>query len=278
MNPSEFLDILERARTRLNAGRKKSVSGLGERRGIRSIVGAWFSEYRDAFIRIVGEDEQISVMDDAMQRLLRLASKESARRTVVRALGVAIRHFTDKLLVPVSRAYWSQAPGRTPVGRDEDAANRLRQLAPDLADSYEQAVLDIEETDRISYRGPAAELREVLTGVLHMLAPNPRVEETDWYREARRTGVRAEPTPTRAERVKFILRSRAKGSAVTEVGESFMTSVEERLANVVNATYRRGSAATHGSTERDEMGQLLPYVNAILREILPAASAAIVTR
>lgn len=269
MNPLELLDILSRVQARIHSARKKLVSATAERRSIQSVVRAWFSEYKRAFADIIGEGGDVAAMDEIMQDLLKLASAPSARRTVERTLSAAVKHFTDRLLVPVTRAYWSRAPQTTPAGRDDEAAARLRDLDRDLADSYEQAVLDIQEPARMSYRGPAAELREVLTGVLHILAPNPRVEATDWYREARRFGNRTEPTPTRAERIKFILRERTKGSAITQAGESFMSSVEERLASVVNATYKRGSAATHGGTEREELIQLLPYVNAILRELLP---------
>lgn len=272
MNPAEFHDVLERVHARLKAGKKKRIT-QGERTTIRSVVGAWFSEYQSAFIQVVGDNEQIPAMDEALQDVLRLTLKETPRRTVVRALGRAADRFGENLLIPLSRAYWSQAPARSPAGRDEGTAARLRQLDSDLADSYEQAVRDIEETDRLSYRGPAAELREVVSAVLHKLAPNQQVERLDWYREARKSGVRTEPTPTRAERIKFILRSRAKGSATTETAESFMTSVEERLANVVNSTYKRGSAATHGGAERDELVQLLPYINAVLSELLPPASS-----
>jgi hypothetical protein len=125
----------------------------------------------------------------------------------------------------------------------------------------------------LTYRGPAAELREVLTKVLHHLAPDAKVEVTDWYKEARRSGGRKETTPTRAERVKYILRSRGGNSAVTEAAESFMISVEERLASVVVATYKRGSAATHGPSEREEVWQLLQYINALLRELVLGSSS-----
>jgi hypothetical protein len=273
MNASEFLDVVERLHARLSAVKTRQVSSLGERQNIRSVVGAWFSEYRTSFVEIVGEDQYILSMDEKMQSLLKLASGQNARRTVVRSVGSTVQHFKNNLLVPLSRAYWSRAPQRSPAGRDEEAATRLRQLNADLGDSYEQAVVDIEDFQRISYRGPAAELREVLTTVLHILAPTGQVEATEWYREARRLGTRTEHTPTRAERTKFILRSRLKGSAVTDAAESYMSSVEERLANVINATYRRGSAATHGGTERDELVQLLPYINALLRELLPPLSA-----
>ena len=270
MNPSDFLDVLQLLHTRLSGARKKPASSVGERRHVRAVIGAWFSEYRPSFVQVVGEEAQITSLDSLMQELLQVAGKDAARRTLLRSVNGIIRHFTDNLLVPVSRAYWSKVPQRTPAGRDEEMARRLRQLDPELADSYDQAVLDVADEERISYRGPAAELREILTGVLHKLAPNKEVESTDWYKAASKSGTRKEATPTRAERTKFILRSRAKGATATDAAESYMTSTEERLANVVNATYKRGSAATHGGSERDELLQLLPYVNALLRELLPS--------
>lgn len=269
MNPSEFIDVLERLNVRLRAGTTKEISSATERKNIRSVVGAWFSQYQPSAVQIVGEEQYIRSMDEEMLGLLKLASGNSTRRTVIRSCTSAIRHFRENLLVPLGRAYWSRAPERSPAGRDDEVAARLMQLDGELAESYEQAVIDAEDSERRTYRGPAAELREVLTNVLHILAPNAQVEATEWYRASQRSGTRKEPTPTRAERTKFILRSRAKGSAVTESAESYMTSVEERLASVINATYKRGSAATHGGTERDELVKSLPYINALLRELLP---------
>ncbi len=268
MNPSEFIDILDRLSARLRTGTTREIS-KAEQKGIRSVVGAWFTQYQASAVQIVGQEQSIVSMDEQMQILLKLAFGNSSRRMVIRSTVSAIRHFRENLLVPLNRAYWSQAPERTPAGRDDDVAARLRRLDPELADSYEQAVIDIEDEERLSYRGPAAELREILTGVLHLLAPDARVEETEWYRQSQRSGTRKESVPTRAERTKFILRSRLKGSSVTESAESYMTSTEERLSSVVNVTYKRGSAATHGGTEREELVQLLPYINALLKELLP---------
>jgi len=235
---------------------------------MHSVVGAWFSEYRTPFIRTLGDEKLIAAMDESMEALLNLASKNSPRRSLVRAVNFANRYFTESLLVPLTRSYWSRAPQRSPAGKDDLVAASLRQLDPDLADGYEQAVIDVEDTDRLSYRGPAGELREVLTGVLHTLAPTADVEATEWYKESRRTGTRKEPTPTRAERTRYILRAKLKGSVVTDSAESYTSMVEDRLEGVVNATYRRGSAATHAGAERNEVEILLPYINALLRELL----------
>jgi hypothetical protein len=266
MEPTEFLDALTRLATLLRDGVEQ---GEG-RNAVRALVQAWIRDYRPTCVSMLGDAALLQVIDDNMNALVQLAADNPLRVvTISKRVGKAKRHFLDNLVVPLTRAYWSRAPERTPAGRDADVARRLRLLDGDLAESYEQAVLDVEDDGRLTYRGPAGELREVLTGVLHTLAPTADVQALDWYKEARKSGTRKEPTPTRAERVRFILRRRAAGDAATEAAETFMISVEERLAGVVNATYKSGSAATHVGTEQEEVAQLLQYINALLKDLLP---------
>jgi hypothetical protein len=205
------VDVLERLLTRLQKGRTKVVSSPAERRYIHSVLGAWFGQYHPAFLKLLGDEQLLAKMDELMREILQRAMEKSARRTVIRTARAARQYFTGSLLIPLSRSYWSRAPQQTPAGRDEEVALRLRQLDPELAASYEQGVLDIEDEARVSYRGPAAELREMLTTVLHILAPNDKVQATDWYREARRSGVRTENTPTRAERVRLFSEAELRG-------------------------------------------------------------------
>ena len=269
MIPSDFVEVMEGLHKRLAGKGRARHCTPAERRNIESVVGAWFSEYRRSFIESLMDEKSVANMDESMEALLNLTVKNNARRTILISLRRAKDYFTDSLLVPLSRAYWSRAPEKSPAGRDDVVVARLRVIDALLADSYEQAVMDVEDAERLSYRGPAAELREVLTGVLHKLAPTAEVESTDWYKEARRSGARKETTPTRAERTRYILRSRLKRSAVTEGAESYTLMVEGRLEGVVSATYNRGSAAAHAGAERNEVELLLPYLNALFRELLP---------
>src|SRR5436853_1687862 len=208
MNPSEFLGVLERLIDRLQRSRAKSVKKASERRHITSVVSAWFSQYKPSFLQLVGDEQLLVPMDDRLQSILKLSAKMRARITVIANVRSARKYFAETLLVPLSRAYWSRVPQQAPAGRDDEVCARLRKLDQPLADGYEQLVIDLEDASRLSYRGPAAELREVLTHVLHSLAPNNQVQVTEWYKEARRSGARTESNPTRAERVKFILRNK----------------------------------------------------------------------
>ena len=269
MNPTEFLAALERLKSTLAQSKAKRVRALNERNHIQAVVAAWFGQYRPAFLALIAEEKPFLFIDDVMQKVVKLASEPSPRLTYKRLCGSVQRHFRDHLLVALSRAYWSRAPERVPPGRDPDVARRLRTFDAELAESYEQVVKDLADRDRRTYRGTAAELREVIRGVLGRLAPDDQVKNTEWYKEARRTGARTEANPTQSERTKFILRQRSAASAAEEAAESYMSSIEERLGHVVRAFYRRASDSAHAGAEREEVTQQLRYANALLAELLP---------
>ena len=125
MNPSEFLDVLDRLRVRLTSSKGRRPFSRGERISVRSVVGAWFSQYKPSFLQIVGEEGQFSLLDEKMQNLLKLTSEDAGRRAINSEVAAAARHFKESLLIPLSRAYWARAPQKTPAGRDEEVAVRL---------------------------------------------------------------------------------------------------------------------------------------------------------
>ena len=221
--------------------------------------------YRPAFLEILGDEPLLTPIDQRMHSLLKLLTDNASKRKLRDEIRAITKLFSDGIQMPVTRAYWSSAPEKSPAGLDEEVYARLAKGDGALAESYRQVVDDLGE-DRLSYRGTAGELREVLSGVLHRLAPNDEVEATDWYKAARKSGARKEPHPTRAERTRYILRKRATSS---ETAEAYVENVEERLAVVVNATYATGSAQTHSRAEAEEVAQQLRYVNALLRDLLP---------
>jgi hypothetical protein len=266
MNPADaFVDIVDRLLAQLR--RTANVTKAELRIGIRAFVGAWFQDFQGQLIELVGDEEFVKPIDDQMQELQKSITDESTTKTFLLKQVMGIKQtFADKLMLPASRAYWARAQEKSPAGLDREVLKRLERLDPKLAASYRQVVIDLEQP-RLSYRGTAGELREVLTRILHTLAPTADVEATDWYKASVRAKTRKETTPTRAERVRYILRDRATRA---ETAEGFATTVEERLALVVSATYADGSAQTHAGAEAGEVAQQLRYVNALLSDILPA--------
>jgi hypothetical protein len=109
---------------------------------------------------------------------------------------------------------------------DERIIEMLDALVPSAALSYKQAILDLGDGGRVSFRGPALELRETLREVLDHLAPDSEVTGAPGYvQEKDRTG------PTMKQKVRFIMKKKAKRSA-SEAPEQTVRAFEETIATL----------------------------------------------
>ncbi len=147
-------------------------------------------------------------------------------------------------------------------------AQRLEQMAPDLRDSYETVVSDLNSDGRKSFKGTANELRELLREVLHRLAPTESLQAEQWFRDSHPAQNQA-PNPTHAERAKYILLNKRRGSAVIESVQEFAEAAADRLGGVVRSSYTRANAAAHAQQAKAEIQAQLRYINALFLELLP---------
>ena len=131
-----------------------------------------------------------------------------------------------------------------------------------MALSYQQVLIDISE-QRLSYKGTAAEQREILREVLDYLAPDSEVIALPGFKlEKDRT------VPTMKQKVRFILKKRNKSQSAIEVPENATLIIEESIAKLARATYNRGSLSTHTETEKNEVLNLKRYLDSVLCELL----------
>lgn len=138
----------------------------------------------------------------------------------------------------------------------------LYNLSPSLANSYAQVKRDLQDTERLSWAGPAHELREVLRGILEILAPDDEViSQPEWKleKDAKR--------PTQKQKAIFILRRRGAGSKEEEVLKQ-INFIEELVGNLVRSVYSRASNAAHGVKDRREVVRLLNYFEAFAHDLL----------
>lgn len=142
----------------------------------------------------------------------------------------------------------------------------LKRMRPGAADSYEQVLRDIAQGGRVSWRGTAAELREVLREVMDHLAPDAQVVNSPGFQPE--TGRK---DPTQKQKVRFILKARRSGSTAIETAEGTLQTVDEAVAALARTTYTRGAASTHTSPEAGEIRKLKRYVDALLAELLEIA-------
>ena len=142
---------------------------------------------------------------------------------------------------------------------DEQIIAKLDSLDTKLATSYSQALLDLADPNRLTFMGPAGEIREVMRVVVHKLAPDDKVKAEPWF-----TGD-DDGKPTQAERIRYA----AQGSGTWETARDSAETIEQRVGALGRRLYGRASKAFHSGTERKEVNAILGYVRAVLADILP---------
>ena len=139
----------------------------------------------------------------------------------------------------------------------------LEKVVPSAAASYRQAILDLRVTDRLSYRGTAAEFREALRETLDHLAPDSDVKSHPGFKlEKDKTG------PTMKQKVVFILRSRDRKKPQQDSIKQSLELIESVTGDIARTIYNRASLATHLETSRAEVQKIKRYTDTIFFDLL----------
>lgn len=155
-------------------------------------------------------------------------------------------------------------PSRGPLsGRESAILARLRKQSPTLADSMEQALRDLNDHNRLSYVGPAGEVREVIRATVQLMAPDEEIKQQPWYIGIEQGGKR---NPSQAERTRYAVQKR-RGSK--EQVQDLDALIDELVGQISRRTYSVGSGAFHAGTEREAVWRLTGWVWALLDEVLP---------
>ncbi len=242
------------------AGIQVSSGSLREK--IKNLVKTYFI-YLQPTIQSIGLST--TEMDNEMQQLMQLANSH----TSVSVYKRTVDGLREKLeLVEVSPQYIKADHNMGMFGQNtlsveaQRVIDTLEKAVPSAALSYKQAVADMNQ-DRFSYRGTAAELREVLREVLDYLAPDQEVKRISGYKQEPGTS-----GPTMRQKVHFVLKNRGTSNTTMETPEAAASVVDEAVSKVVRATYNRGSMTTHASGAKSEIQQIKMYLDTVLFELL----------
>ena len=127
----------------------------------------------------------------------------------------------------------------------------------------EQALTDMNDHSRLSYLGPAGEVREVLRATVQQLAPDDEVKKQTWYVGIEQGGKR---NPSQAERTRYAVQNRGGNKdQVKEIDDL----VDGLIGQIGRQTYATASGAFHAGTQRDKVRKLTGWVFALLDEVLP---------
>jgi hypothetical protein len=265
---SSLVSALEALRKEIRSHSAATVGRQDTRDHAKSVVQQYFRSTRRHLTDLDFSDEELSPLDEQMQELLRLANGVSARTDYVRVVRNA-KKLLDQVEVNremrlglSERTTDSAAPGGVPSQIEKSIIRTLGGLAPGAALGYEQAVRDIQDPDRLSYRGVASELREVVREVLDRLASDKDLEDAGTKVEKGQSGF------TQKQKVRHILQSRGLARNARKAPEDSIRLIEELTGSLTRSVYVRGSISTHVSSPRAEVQQLKMYVDGVVAELL----------
>lgn len=155
-------------------------------------------------------------------------------------------------------------PARGPLSAREAAIlARLRRQSDALADSMEQALRDMNDQTRLSYVGPAGEVREVMRATVQLMAPDDEIRKQPWYVGIEQGGKR---NPSQAERTRYAVQQRHGSKDQVQDVDAL---IDELVGQVGRRTYTVGSGKFHAGTDQAAVWKLTGWVWAILDEVLP---------
>jgi Predicted pPIWI-associating nuclease len=143
----------------------------------------------------------------------------------------------------------------------------LEEISPELANSYKQILRDVQDVTKLSYRGTANELREILREVLLRLAPDEEVTSQPWFPIVENEKGKERKRPTHRERARYILEKKGAGSRVHDVAEGSLGIVEEGLSQLVRDMYSRTSVASHTAQDLEEIKKLVGYFDPLIHDL-----------
>jgi len=211
----------------------------------------WYlDELRPLLQSTHSQTEGLSRLDDDFESVILCATgrvRTTAGKKLLKKIRLALDDVTQHL-----------APH--PIGATEmelKLIEVLRGILPTAAAGYEQALRDL-TVARLSYRGVASELREVLREVLDHFARDDKVPKTP---DGRR--------PTMKAKVRHILRVRDMGDTRRATAEATAEILDEGIPNLARSIYDLGSLDTHVSATKKEVARLRRYLEALLLDLIP---------
>jgi len=260
---------VEGFRVSLRNSRGVHVGAAPLRESAKAIVQGYFRDVRRNLVELRCDETKIADLDSAMQHLLRLSNGRNRKQSYTDAVGVIKRLLQDlegerevrigeqghSTTGPQTLVYSSFVEGRILA--------TLQPLLPTAALSYEQALRDLADPNRVSFRGTANELREALRELLDHLAPDAAVMGARGFRLE--TG---QTTPTQKQKMRFILKSRELPEGAMKAPEDSVNLVAELTASITRSTYTRAAVATHVLAAKQEVLQMKMYVDSVLAELL----------
>ena len=173
-------------RSQLRASNAVNVNSEELRTAAKELSQLYFRQVRPELTALGVAAPKVESLNAEMQELLRLSNGRNPKDSYLRVL-TRIHRLRPEIEVQRELRIGSQSASRTAQGATaqsgvEDAIlATLDNTVPSAGLSYQQALRDLRDTERVSMRGTAAELREVLREVLDHFAQDPEVMKSQGF-------------------------------------------------------------------------------------------------
>ncbi|MDQ3777221.1 MAG: hypothetical protein M3461_24120 [Pseudomonadota bacterium] len=198
----------------------KQIFQKAIRHEARDIVDAYFRETREQLVLGGLAAQPLSDLDTNMQRLLEVAQKNSMVQTYRSQVKTLHRELLAVEKVALKAGGRAAGVELEPI--DRLVLDTLAELLPSAARSDEQAIADLQFKNRLSWRGPATDLRESLRETLDHLAPDADVVAEPGFKLEKHASA-----PTMKQKVRFILRKRGMARTAMQSSEAATQAVDE---------------------------------------------------
>lgn len=238
-----------------------NVNASATRKKAIAVAQQYFRSCRP-LLQGIGIDDELSVLDQGFENLIQLASGANAASSYKKNVK-SIRKVIPRVTARIELSQNVTGGAGSYNAEDDRIITTLEGLVPSAGLSYQQAIADLSDDSRVSFRGPALELREALRETLDHLAPDNEVmAATGYVQEKERHG------PTMKQKVRFILKARGQSKSSSTVPEQTALTIDEMIGTLTRSIYDRSSVATHVASDRKTVAQIRRYVAAILHDIL----------
>lgn len=231
-----------------------------KKKKIQLFIDDYFRTQREALLQTSSE-LPINNIDTLMQDMLSLTHKDAIQLSYLQILSELKKSFQeiDKITLVV------QLP-RNEMNHSEidiKIIETLNKIVPSAAKSYEQALIDLRSDKRLSWRGPATDIREAIRETLDYLAPDDDVmKESGFKFEADCKG------PTMRQKAKFILKNRKVNDTELSNNQASLQVIEDSVGAYIRTVYKRANVSTHTPTEKPEVLRIKQHAVIVFQEIL----------
>lgn len=258
----ECAQIVRRQRAAVSRVKTAQVSRDDIRSGVRGLVDGYFRTDRPLIVAELRDVTALTQLDILMQELLRLTQSRALKQrymTVLRELEQAW-NVLERIGVPIAAPLTGLLQRSS---RQETIIRTLEAVCSPASVCYQQALQDLADSTRRSWRGTVAELREALRELLDKVAPDDAVSGVPGFKLEE--GARG---PTMRQKARFVLRSRRWSDSERKPVEDATQTVDDNVGAFVRTAYTRSSVAVHTEPERRDAISVLRFVELVFLELL----------